>query len=80
MMNAFSIVNITPYVRDSLEGKSMLFHSKDVSLLLSLWEQNIIGHSSEREALFCFIDMFERYQGITYSHTGRVDKAWWTLC
>ena len=60
MMNTFIIVNITPYAID--------IHFKKAFPLTSL------GHSFERRAyylLFCC----ESYQGIPYSHTGRVDRG-----
>ena len=36
-MNHFTIVNITPHVRDSLEDKFMLFYSKKALLFPSVW-------------------------------------------
>ena len=75
VMNNFIIVTITPHVRDSLEGKSMIVHSKKSFLLTSVcpgtgyaWEELLID-------LCC-----ESYQGVPYSHTGRVDSGWWTIC
>ena len=44
MMNTFIIVNITPYIVDSLEDKPMLVHFKKAFPLTSL------GHSFERRA------------------------------
>ena len=61
---------LPPYVRDSLDDKSMLGHFKKASPLTSL------GHSFERRAYWFVLS----YQGIPYSHTGRVDWGWWTLC
>ena len=50
-VNTFLIVNITPYLRDSLEDKSMIAPSKK-SLVSSLFlpRKNILGHSFERRA------------------------------
>ena len=39
VMNTFIIVKITPHVRDSLEDKSMLVHSKKAFLLPSVCSQ-----------------------------------------
>ena len=72
-MNTFTIVNIThTIVRDSLEDKSMLIHSKKAFPLPSvcpgaeytwalIWKKSL---------LICF----ESYQGIPYSNTGRVNR------
>ena len=68
MMNNFIIDNITPYVIDSLENKSMFVHFKNVFLFTSL------GHSFEIRA-YGLLLCFERYQGILYSRTGRVDRG-----
>ena len=64
---------LPPYVRDSLEDKSMLLHFKKAFPFTSL------GHSFERRA-YCLLLCFESYQGIPYSHTGQVNRGWWTLC
>ena len=70
MMNTFIIVNITPSVRDSLEGKSMLLHFKKAFPVTSL------GHLFERRGYWFVLS----YHGIRFSHTGRVEREWWTLC
>ena len=67
-MNSFIMVNITPYAIDSLEDKSMLVHFKKAFPLTPL------GHSFERRAYYLLL-CFESYQGIPYSHTGRVDTS-----
>ena len=72
MMNSFIIVNNTPYAIDSLEDKSMLALFKKAFPLTSL------GHSFERRGHYLLL-CFENYEGIAYSHTGRVDRRWWTL-
>ena len=73
MMNTFIIVNITRYAIDSLEDKSMFVLFKKTFPLTSF------GHSFERRAYYLLL-CFESYRSIPYSHTGRVDKGWWTLC
>ena len=70
-MNTFIIVNITPYVRGSLEDKSILVHFKKVFPLTSR------GHSFERRA-WCLLLCSENYQGIPYFYTGIIDSGWWT--
>ena len=74
MMNTCIIVDITPYVRD----KSMLLHSRKTFLLPSVWQGTEYTWTliEEKILLICF----ERYQGIPYSHTGRVDWGWQTFC
>ena len=67
MMNSFIIVNNTPYAIDSLEDKSMLALFKKAFPLTSL------GHSFERRGYYLLL-CFENYEGIAYSHTGRVDR------
>ena len=67
MMNSFIIVNNTPYAIDSLEDKSMLALFKKAFPLTSL------GHSFERRGHYLLL-CFENYEGIAYSHTGRVDR------
>ena len=73
-MNTFIIVNIIPYVRDSSQDKSMLFHSKKAFLFPSVWPGTeyawALISKSKKSLLICF----ESYQGILYSHTGRVDS------
>ena len=69
VMNTFIIVNITPYIVDSLEDKPMLVHFKKAFPLTSL------GHSFQRRAYYLLL-CFESYEGIPYSHTGRVDRGW----
>ena len=69
MINSFIIVNITRYAIDSLEDKSMFVLFKKAFPLTSF------GHSFERRASHLLL-CFEIYQGIPYSHTGRVDKGW----
>ena len=58
MMNSFIIVNITPYVIDSLEDKSMLvLFKKAFPLTWALGPSLSLGHSFERRAyylLLCF--------------------------
>ena len=73
MMNSFIIVNITPYAKDSLEDKSILVLFKKAFPLTSL------GRSFQRRA-YNLLLCLESYQAIPYSHTGRVDRGWWTLC
>ena len=68
-MNSFITVNITPHAIDSLEDNSMLVLFKKVFPLTSL------GHLFERRAYYLLL-CFESYQGIPYSHTGRVDRGW----
>ena len=67
MMNSFIIVNNTPYAIDSLEDKSTLALFKKAFPLTSL------GHSFERRGYYLLL-CFENYEGIAYSHTGRVDR------
>ena len=73
MMNTFIIVNINPHVRDSLDDKSMLSTPKRHSFSL---QQNTLETEYtwaliwDKSLLICF----ERYQGIQYSYTGRVDR------
>ena len=78
MTNTFIIVNINPHVRDNLEDKSMLAHSKKAFHLPSVWPvtECIWALIWKKSLLICF----ERYQGIPYSHRGRVDRGMWTLC
>ena len=71
-MNTFIIVNITlpSYVIDSLKDKSMLVHLKK-----SLPSHFACLGTHLKEELTPYILLsFENYQGIPYSHTGRVDK------
>ena len=56
-----------------VEDKSMLVLFKKALPFTSL------GHPFERRA-YCLLLCFESCQGILYSHTGRVDRGWWTLC
>ena len=72
-MNSFIINNIIPYAIYSLEDKSILVHFRKAFPITSL------GHSFERRAYYLLL-CFESYQGIPYSHTGRVDRGRWTLC
>ena len=61
--------------------KSMLFHSKKALLLPSAWLRTEYTWALiwKKSLLACF----ESYQGISYSHTGRVDRnlniLWLTL-
>ena len=71
MINTFMKVTSPPYVRDSLEDKVCLSTSKNPPLSHFTWA--LIWKKSW---LICF----QSYQGIPYSHTGRVDRVWWTLC
>ena len=68
MLNTFIIVNITPYARDSLEDKSML-----LVLFKKAFPLTSLGHSFERRGYYLLL-CFENYEGIAYSHTGRVDR------
>ena len=52
MMNTFIIVNITQYVIDRLEDKSMFVHFKKAFPITSL------GHSFERRG-YCLLLCFE---------------------
>ena len=72
MVNTFTIVNIIPHVRDSLEDKSILFHSKKVFFLPSVWSGTEYTWALiwKKSLLTCF----EGYQVILSSHTGRVDR------
>ena len=72
MMNTFVIVKIPPHVRDSSKDKSMLFHSKKAFLLPAVWP----GTEYTRTLIWknSLLVCFESYQGIPYSHTGRVDS------
>ena len=54
---------LPPYVRDSLEDKSMLLHFKKAFPLTSL------GHSFERRVYYLLL-CFESYQGVLYSQPG----------
>ena len=81
-MNIFiilTIITITlpPHVRDSLENKSMLFHSKKANFLPSVWPKTKYTWALilKESLLICF----QSYQGISYSHTGRVDRNMNTL-
>ena len=56
-----------------LENKSMLVLFKKGFPLTSL------GHPFERRGYYLLL-CFESCQGIPYSHTGIVDRGWWTLC
>ena len=69
MMNSFIIVNITPYVIDSLDDNSMLVHFKKAFSITSL------GHSFERRAYYLLL-CFESFLGILYSHIGRIYRGW----
>ena len=77
MMNTFIIVNITPHVRYSLEDKSMFFQSKKTFHLSLVWPGTEYTWTLiwKKSLLICF----ESYQGIPYSHTGRVDRNVSTL-
>ena len=72
MMNTFVIVNITPHIRDSVEDKSMLAHSKKAFLLPSIWP----GIEYTRVLIWkkTLLICFESYQGIPFSHACRVDR------
>ena len=72
MMNTFIIVNITPHVRDSLEDKSMLVHSKKIFLLPSAWQgtEYTWGLIWKKSLLIGF----QSYHAISYSHNSRVDR------
>ena len=72
-MNSFIINNIIPYAIYSLEDKPILVHFRKAFPITSL------VHSFERRAYYLLL-CFENYQGIPYSHTGRVDRGRWTLC
>ena len=71
-MNSSIINNIIPYAIYSLEDKPMLVHFKKV------FPRTSLGHSFERA--YYLLLCFESYQGIFYSHPGRVDRGRWTLC
>ena len=70
MINNFIIVTIIP-------DKSMLVHSKNTFLLLSVWSRK--EHTSALIWKKNLLNRFENYQGIPCSHTGRVDRGRWTL-
>ena len=61
-MNTFTMVNITPCVRDSLEDKFVLSPPKNAFLLPSVWPRtkNILWKKS-------LLIYFESYHGIPYS-------------
>ena len=65
-------IALPPHVRDSLEDKSMSFLSKKVFLLPSVWPGTKYTWALiwKKSLLICF----GSYQGILYSHTGRVDR------
>ena len=65
------------HVRNSSLEKSKLFHSKRTFLLLSVWPGTEYTWALiwKKSLLICF----ESYQGIPYSHTGRVDSSVNTL-
>ena len=67
-MKSFIINNIIPYAIYSLEDKPILVHFRKAFPITSL------GHSFERRAYYLLL-CFESYQGIPYSHTGRVDRG-----
>ena len=50
----------------------MFFHSKKASYLSSVWpgKEYVWALIWKKSLLICF----ENYQGISYAHTGRVDK------
>ena len=79
MMSTLIIVNITSTcVRDRLEDKYLLVHSKKTFLLPSVWPGIEYNWALvwKKSLLICF----ESYQGIPYSHTGIVERGRWTLC
>ena len=55
-MDTFRIVNITPHVRDSLEDKFALAHSKNTFLLPSVWPgtEHTRALISKKSLLICF--------------------------
>ena len=59
-------LTLPPHVRDSLEDKYMLVHSKKAFLLPSVWPgiEYTWALISKKSLLICF----ESYQGIPYSH------------
>ena len=63
LMNNF-IVNINPHARDSSQDKPMLFHSKKVLLLPSVWPGTEYTWALiwKKSLIICF----ESYQGIPY--------------
>ena len=73
MVNTFITVNIALTCKRCLEDKSMLFHFKKAFPL------TLLEHSFERRAC-CLLPCFQRYQGISYSHTGQVVRRWLNLC
>ena len=76
-MNPFMIVNITQYVRDSLEDESTPFLSNKAFLLPSVWlgAEYTCALIWKKSLLICF----ESYQGIPISHTGRLGRNVSTL-
>ena len=70
MMNTF--ITLPPYVRDSSEDKSMLFHFKKTFVLSSVWSgrEHTWAIIWKKSLLICF----KSYQDILYSHKGRVDR------
>ena len=56
----------------------MLVNYKKLSLLPSVWPRTEYTWALiwKRSLLICL----ERYQGIPYSHTGREDRGWLTVC
>ena len=69
---------LPPHVRYSFEDKSKLVLSKKAFLLPSVWPgiEYTWALIWKKSLMICF----ENYQGLPYSHTGRIDRVWWTLC
>ena len=64
MMNIFTIVNVTPHIRDNLEDKSMLAHFKKALIYLDT-------HLKEE-----LTDLFWKLLGYSLFPKCRVDREW----
>ena len=74
--NLLQYLALSPHA-ENLEDKTMLVHSKKGFLLPSVWPETeyTLALIWRKSLLVCF----ESYQGIPYSHTGRVDRMINTL-
>ena len=76
-MNTFIVVNITRHVRDNLEDKSMIVHSKKALPLPSVYPGKDYTGTHLKEEL---CDLSWKLPGYSHFHTGRVGRGWWALC
>ena len=72
MMNTFIIVNITPTYKRQFRGWIYACPLQKAFFLPSVWPETEYTWALiwKKSLLICF----ESYQGIPYSHTGRVDR------